>query len=653
MASAYGVGEESFLSHVERVRSEIHTKFIRAHELLQAREADLLAELQRLINKYKGEGITLQIKELSISKEGLRNALKENENKIIFELSAAPIDARIKELETKLRTAKDSYKSVSLEWDVELDKRLSVAGEIRLNAVKEGIRDYKEIRDPVAVFGKHSEEGSSPGEFCYPQGIAINPLNNSIYICDGGYNRVQVYNKSFEFVFLFSGKMNAPIGICIKQNKIYVTQYDPHCLNVYYVDHNSKAQLISKLQTSIYRSKQYTTSQPYTDTSNKHQSITNKQTPIFPNWDTETSPDITTSISQYTPHNIPQPVAKQPTECKPIHGLKNLGNTCFMNCILQCLSHTIPLRHLYVSGDYKRYLGNRRGTLSFIFMKVMEDLWDTSSDLLAPHELNRQVGIVAPRFSGYNQHDAQEFMRFLLNELHDEINKASVKGRKSPADNETLESALERYLTWEDSKISDLFGGMLRSTVCCLVCRHTSTLYYSFMDLALPIPKKKNALPSSVHYYSLSCDATLLPAVQLSECLQIFTTEETLDEEERPYCARCKKLTKSTKQLEIAKLPSYLVIQLKRFSGYHVRTKLSTPVSFEDIWKLKDSDSTTHTYSLYGIVSHSGGIYGGHYVAYCKYKDVWRSFNDTMCRALSWEHVKQQEAYILFYEKED
>ena len=109
MASAYGVGEESFLSHVERVRSEIHTKFIRAHELVQAREADLLAELQRLVDEYIGEGktqqtkqlsiskvnfqITQQIKELSNSKEGLRDALIGNENKFILDRSVAPIEA--------------------------------------------------------------------------------------------------------------------------------------------------------------------------------------------------------------------------------------------------------------------------------------------------------------------------------------------------------------------------------------------------------------------------------------------------------------------------------------------------------------------------------------------------------------------------------
>ena len=145
----------------------------------------------------------------------------------------APIDARINELETNLQRAKDTYKRVSLEWEVELDKKLSVAGNIRLNAMKEGARDYKEIGEPIMVFGKHNKERSPPGVFCGPNGIVINPENNFIYIFDGGKGRVQVYSKSFEFIFQFCEKMGAPAGICIKQNKVYVTQYTSHCLNVY------------------------------------------------------------------------------------------------------------------------------------------------------------------------------------------------------------------------------------------------------------------------------------------------------------------------------------------------------------------------------------------------------------------------------------
>ena len=118
MASADCVGEESFLSHVERVRSEIQSKFLRAHNILQEREADLLAELQRLVEEYTGKRITQQIKQLSVSKDALRETISGNENKEILDQSLAPIDASIKELETKLQRAKDTYKRVSLEWDV-------------------------------------------------------------------------------------------------------------------------------------------------------------------------------------------------------------------------------------------------------------------------------------------------------------------------------------------------------------------------------------------------------------------------------------------------------------------------------------------------------------------------------------------------------
>ena len=70
---------------------------------------------------------------------------------------------------------------------MELGKKLS-----------ERARDYREIREPIVVFGKHSKEGSSPGVFCCPNGLAIIPETNSIYICEGYNNRAQVYNKSFE-----------------------------------------------------------------------------------------------------------------------------------------------------------------------------------------------------------------------------------------------------------------------------------------------------------------------------------------------------------------------------------------------------------------------------------------------------------------------
>ena len=303
-----------------------------------------------------------------------------------------------------------------------------------------------------------------------------------------------------------------------------------------------------------------------------------------------------------------------------------------MNSILQCLSHTLPLREFYVSDEYKQFL-NKRGYLSSAFKRVMVELWDvTTSSPLSTCYLRRQVRAKTNKFPDDRQHDAHEFMRFLLNELHEEINRASVEGRKSPADNETLGEACARHLTCEDSRISELFGGMLRSEVCCSVCSDKPIVYIPFMDIALPIQKRHD-------WTSLS----------LSDCLALLRKEETLDEEERPYCNKCMNLTKSTKQLFVSSFPRYLVIQLKRFSYYPTRTKLTTPVKFTETWRLKDSSNKTHTYFLYGISCHSGDLHGGHYVAYCCYKGIWRCFDDSMVSTVSWDHVKRQEAYILFY----
>ncbi|KAI6653163.1 PEP-CTERM domain protein [Oopsacas minuta] len=169
--------DESFLSQVERVRREITERFLRAHKVLQDRERDLLAELQDLLNDFTGEGIE----------------------------------------EEKL-----------------LEKKLGETGRLRLNLRKSKTLDYKNMFQPVEVFGRHStKDESSTGVFPYPGSMAIDPVTNYIYICDLGWNRVQVFNSSYDFVFSFGHKMNGPAGISIAQDKVYVTLIRSYCMNVY------------------------------------------------------------------------------------------------------------------------------------------------------------------------------------------------------------------------------------------------------------------------------------------------------------------------------------------------------------------------------------------------------------------------------------
>ncbi|XP_068016062.1 ubiquitin carboxyl-terminal hydrolase 2 isoform X1 [Melanerpes formicivorus] len=343
---------------------------------------------------------------------------------------------------------------------------------------------------------------------------------------------------------------------------------------------------------------------------------------------------------------------RDPTSSKAVQGLtglRNLGNTCFMNSILQCLSNTKELRDYCLQNQYLRDLNNNsrmRTALISEFAKLIQLLWTSSpNDSVSPSEFKTQIQRYAPRFVGYNQQDAQEFLRFLLDGLHSEVNRVLVRPRASTdpldhlPDDEKSRQMWRRYQEREDSRISDLFVGQLKSSLTCSECGYCSTAFDPFWDLSLPIPKKSYG------------------EVTLMDCLRLFTKEDVLDGDEKPTCCRCKARTRCTKKFSIQKFPKILVLHLKRFSEARIRSsKLTTFVNFQ----LKDLDlrefasqSCNHAvYNLYAVSNHSGTTMGGHYTAYCKspVSSEWHSFNDSRVTPMSSSHVRSSDAYLLFYE---
>ena len=237
MASAESGSEEhDTLSQFDRARRQIRDKFSRTHYLLQEREAALLAEVQELEDTFRGQGIADEMKQLSLSKEQLENTLRGNKSSEILRQSIALIDQKIAELKSLLEKAQE-MKRIDLDWNDDFENELSTLGTIRVNAEKKSSKlepDYKKKGIPLAVFGQHIIDGSkAPGVFAYPQTITIDTKTDHFYICDSGNDRVQVFNKSFQFLSMFSEKMNCPSGICIFQDKVYVTQYKGNNLNIY------------------------------------------------------------------------------------------------------------------------------------------------------------------------------------------------------------------------------------------------------------------------------------------------------------------------------------------------------------------------------------------------------------------------------------
>ncbi|NXQ44142.1 UBP2 hydrolase, partial [Catharus fuscescens] len=363
-----------------------------------------------------------------------------------------------------------------------------------------------------------------------------------------------------------------------------------------------------------------------------------------------TLPPSGTRCMASLPPSKPSPLSLQSSKAvQGLTGLRNLGNTCFMNSILQCLSNTKELRDYCLQNQYLRDLNNNsrmRTALMSEFAKLIQLLWTSSpNESVSPSEFKTQIQRYAPRFVGYNQQDAQEFLRFLLDGLHSEVNRVLVRPRASTdtldhlPDDEKSRQMWRRYQEREDSRISDLFVGQLKSSLTCSECGYCSTAFDPFWDLSLPIPKKGYG------------------EVTLMDCLRLFTKEDVLDGDEKPTCCRCKARTRCTKKFSIQKFPKILVLHLKRFSEARIRSsKLTTFVNFPlkdlDLRELASQSCNHAVYNLYAVSNHSGTTMGGHYTAYCKspVSSEWHSFNDSRVTPMSSSHVRSSDAYLLFYE---
>uniref|UniRef100_A0A6M2DM14 Ubiquitin carboxyl-terminal hydrolase n=1 Tax=Xenopsylla cheopis TaxID=163159 RepID=A0A6M2DM14_XENCH len=336
---------------------------------------------------------------------------------------------------------------------------------------------------------------------------------------------------------------------------------------------------------------------------------------------------------------------KQDKNIAGLNGLRNIGNTCFMNSVLQCLSNTRLLTE-YVKNDSCCGEIGPNGALIKAFSTLICELWAPgSSRVINTSLLKSQVQKIAPRFMGYAQQDAQEFLRYLLEGLHEDINRVKTKPRgitteidDNLSDSQKAAESWARYIRMEDSHIVDLFVGQLKSTLKCTICGHSSVTFDPFWDLSLPIPSRTGQ-------------------VRLNQCLELFTKEEVLDGDEKPTCSKCQVRRKCTKRFSVQKFPKILVIHLKRFSPTErFRGKLNSLVDFPlnelDLSSYAANQGTPCVYDLYAVSNHSGTTYSGHYTAYCKhpYTHEWHEYNDSRVSSISARNVVSNEAYVLFYE---
>ncbi|XP_062971312.1 ubiquitin carboxyl-terminal hydrolase 19 isoform X25 [Cynocephalus volans] len=192
-------------------------------------------------------------------------------------------------------------------------------------------------------------------------------------------------------------------------------------------------------------------------------------------------------------------------------GLVNLGNTCFMNSVIQSLSNTRELRDFFHDRSFESEINYNNplgtgGRLAIGFAVLLRALWKGTHHAFQPSKLKAIVASKASQFTGYAQHDAQEFMAFLLDGLHEDLNRIQNKPYTETVDSDgrpdevVAEEAWQRHKMRNDSFIVDLFQGQYKSKLVCPVCAKVSITFDPFLYLPVPLPQKQKVLP--VFYFA-------------------------------------------------------------------------------------------------------------------------------------------------------
>uniref|UniRef100_A0A9J7ZFQ9 Ubiquitin carboxyl-terminal hydrolase n=1 Tax=Cyprinus carpio carpio TaxID=630221 RepID=A0A9J7ZFQ9_CYPCA len=336
-------------------------------------------------------------------------------------------------------------------------------------------------------------------------------------------------------------------------------------------------------------------------------------------------------------------------------GLINLGNTCFMNCIVQALTHTPLLRDFFLSDRHKCEMQSS-SCLVCEMSQLFQEFYSGHRSPHIPFRLLHLVWTHARHLAGYEQQDAHEFLIAALDVLHRHCKDDNGKKANNPNHCSCI--------------IDQIFTGGLQSDVTCQVCHGVSTTIDPFWDISLDLPG------SSTPFWPLSpgSDGSVVNgdghpsgATTLTDCLRRFTRPEHLGSSAKIKCSGCHSYQESTKQLTMKRLPIVACFHLKRFEhSAKLRRKITTYVSFPleldmtpfmasskesrmngQYQQPVDSLNNENKYSLFAVVNHQGTLESGHYTTFIRqHKDQWFKCDDAIITKASIKDVLDSEGSV-------
>jgi ubiquitin C-terminal hydrolase len=337
-------------------------------------------------------------------------------------------------------------------------------------------------------------------------------------------------------------------------------------------------------------------------------------------------------------------------------GLANLGNTCFLNVILQALRNTPQMATIFLTdGDAKLRDGSKKHGIVSAFQTLMRDFWnhpapEGSSKTLVPRGFMHSLHTVLREmdddwYHPGEQADAAEALQYILDSLHDGTCRRVKMDVVGDAASGIERSYIKAINSWagffakEYSSIVQSFYGQNAMMITCDLCGNTSERYEPWTMIKAPIP---------------GADTVGAPVPTLDDCLRAAHTSETIEDYS---CDVCKKKTTATMKNSISHLPPVTIVSVKRFTnaGRKVRGKIA--------WDLDCVDFAPHmafphdplsggvpdtVYETIAVIQHHGSLHGGHYTMHAKHDTEWYEYDDGSVHKSHPGAVVTADSYIAF-----
>ncbi|PKI33981.1 hypothetical protein CRG98_045599 [Punica granatum] len=351
--------------------------------------------------------------------------------------------------------------------------------------------------------------------------------------------------------------------------------------------------------------------------------------------------------------------------CYPLglRGLNNLGNTCFMNSVLQVLLNAPPLRNYFLNNKHNQDACRKASADRFCLLcdidVIFSAVFSGDRSPFSPAQFLYSWWQHAANLASYEQQDAHEFFISLLDGIHEKEGKAKDLNK----DGRDCQCIAHR-----------VFSGLLRSDVTCMACGFTSTTYDPCMDISLHMDTNSSLSADSPNKANKSSGNNMgSSSSTLIGCLDLFTRPEKLGSDQKLHCQNCQEKQHSLKQLSIRRLPLVLCLHIKRFEHSLVRKAsrkidwyLQFPFSLDmgpylsssivrkrfgnRIFPFEgDESEISSEFEIFAVVTHSGMLESGHYITFVRLRNMWYKCDDSWVTEVDEKTVRASQCYMVFY----